>query len=383
MADSLALAKRDLCNIAQVSNDSTALMIKDHTEVDSTELAVYLRTVIGQFRISQPLAVELCRRFENLDRKKQVNGTYLEIDGARSLNAWLEMHEKQIGSKRNFYYVRDGGKKPAPQLTGGADENGGTSGKKKDTAHATFVAHCGDAKKALAEIQRQTDAQLQRQIDTQTPVDFKSLEAQTNVAVYSVFYKFLSLISPEGCEVSQGDNGKFWVRRKREEDDEPEPPSPEDKKAKRSAAAKKAATTRAAKKAAALPPPTQTATTLGECESCCDGTPATEVVGVTKFNSDGQKVCAKCADDHRKYERKYLMRQMGVGKVMGEFHTLKTLAKLGGKPMDLGDGEVHTYPTVADYIARVKEEFLGNTRYDDQKVVVKHIARLEKRMETK
>jgi hypothetical protein len=107
-----AFARRDLCNIAQVSNDSTALMIKDRTTVDATDLAIYLRTLIGQFRISQPLAIELSRRFVNLDRKKQVDGTYLMIDGARSLTAWLEMYEKQIGSKRNFYYVRDGGKKP-------------------------------------------------------------------------------------------------------------------------------------------------------------------------------------------------------------------------------------------------------------------------------
>src|SRR5271156_5307367 len=81
-----------------------------------------------------------------------------------------------------------------------------------------------------------------------------------------------------------------------------EPPSPEESRAKRSAAAKKAAATRAAKKPAAQP-----ATSLGECESCCDGTLATEVVGVTYFNSDGYKYCAKCADHQRKNDRKYLI----------------------------------------------------------------------------
>ncbi|HXN18483.1 MAG TPA: hypothetical protein VN875_09150 [Candidatus Binatus sp.] len=123
MKVTIALAKKTSATFAQVSNEATALMIKDRLTVDATDLAVYLRTVIGQFKISQPLAIELCRRFENLDRHKQVDGTCLEIDGARSLNAWLEANVKQIGSKRNFYYVRDGGKKKtvkaAPQLTDG------------------------------------------------------------------------------------------------------------------------------------------------------------------------------------------------------------------------------------------------------------------------
>ena len=65
---------------------------------------------------------------------------------------------------------------------------------------------------------------------------------------------------------------------------------------------------------------------------------------------------------------------------MGKFCTLKNLVELGGKTMDMSGGETYTYPTVADYIARVKEEFLGNPRHD-QTVVVEHIARLEKKTE--
>jgi len=117
---------------------------------------------------------------------------------------------------------------------------------------------------------------------------------------------------------------------------------------------------------------------VGECEVCCDGTLATEVVGLTDFNNDGYKCCAECADLHRKNDRKRLIRQMGVAKVMGG--SLKDLVDLGGKTLDLGDGEIYTYPTVGDYVVRLKERFLGNPRYD-QAVVAEHIARLEKRMQ--
>lgn len=161
-----------------------------------------------------------------------------------------------------------------------------------------------------------------------------------------------------------------------------DPPSPEDKRAKRSAAAKKAMATRAANKAAqpahvaATPAPS-----LGECESCCDGTLATEVVGVSKWiNPEGYKYCAKCADLHRKNDRKHLIRQMGVPKVMGKFRTIDDLVKFGGKTIDFGDGDGFVYPTFADYIAKLKKKFLGNPKYD-QTVVVEHIARLEKKME--
>jgi hypothetical protein len=139
MATTTALVRqdRDLCNFAQVSNDATAAMIRDRSLVDDTELAVYLRTVIGLCRITKPLALELTRRFENLDRHKQVDGEYLTIDGARSLNAWLEMHEKQIGSKRNFYYVRDGGKKPKPAIPVPQLPDG-TAAPKSETETATY-----------------------------------------------------------------------------------------------------------------------------------------------------------------------------------------------------------------------------------------------------
>ena len=94
-----------------VTDENTKAMIADRWTVDATELAVYVRKSIVDvkktFRLTKPLAIELKRRFENLDRTKQVDGTYLKIDGAKSLNAWLELHASEIGSKRNFYYIID------------------------------------------------------------------------------------------------------------------------------------------------------------------------------------------------------------------------------------------------------------------------------------
>jgi len=94
-----------------VTDENTKAMIADRETVDATELAVYVRKSIVHvkktFKLTKPLAIELQRRFKNLDRTKQVDGTYHKIDGAKSLNAWLELHASEIGSKRNFYYIID------------------------------------------------------------------------------------------------------------------------------------------------------------------------------------------------------------------------------------------------------------------------------------
>lgn len=278
------------------------------------------------------LAKEMKRRFKLLDGKKQVNGEYRTIRGFRSFKKWFASFTGK--SERLAYYLLETEEKKNER-----NKDRRTTEKKKDKVKSLYregevIEHGG------------------RQY------------VVTNVAIHE----------------DTGEKCSFIVEV--EPYSEPDPPSPEDKRAKRSAAAKKAMATRAANKAAAQPMPTpaQPATSLGECEFCCDGALATEVVGVTEWNSDGYKYCAKCADLHRKDDRKYLIRQMSVQKVVGKFCTLETLAELGGKPMDFGDGDVCTYPTVADYIAILKERFLGNESYD-QTVVVEHIARLEKKME--
>ena len=73
--------------------------------------------------VARPLLKEVKRRFKILPREKQVDGTYLEIDGATSFEKWCEKHEKFIGSSRNAYYILDGGnknRKPKPSARRGA-----------------------------------------------------------------------------------------------------------------------------------------------------------------------------------------------------------------------------------------------------------------------
>lgn len=205
------------------------------------------------------LVLEIQRKFKNLDRKKQVDGTYLTIRGFTSFKKWFASFTGK--SERLAYYLLETEKKKNER---NAERR--TSGKKKGTDSATFISRCGDAKKKLAEIQRQISKATPFKDGEDRDSKLKPLHKQINLSVNEVFNEFLAHISPEGYKVRQGDNG--WYLSKKYEDDEPEPPSPEDKKAKRSAAAKKAAATRAANKAAAQPAPAAAApaTTLGECE---------------------------------------------------------------------------------------------------------------------
>ena len=113
---------------------------------------------------------------------------------------------------------------------------------------------------------------------------------------------------------------------------------------------------------------------LGDCGTCCDGTPATETVG-------NNKLCAKCAADIREYNRKRLIRQMGVATVCNEFWSWKSLPD---EPKTMDDGQRGTFETWSkrSYLKALKDKFLGNPRYD-QAVVKKYIASVEKKMEGK
>ena len=107
----IAEPNQELCKIAQLPtfppNEITAIL-KRRTEMDATELAVFTRTfIVHHGKLETPLLKEVKRRFSILDRSKQVDGTYLTIDGARSFNEWLGLHG--IG-KRNAYYILHGGK---------------------------------------------------------------------------------------------------------------------------------------------------------------------------------------------------------------------------------------------------------------------------------
>ena len=156
-------------------------------------------TVAGNALGLMHLVIEMQRKFSLLDRKKQVNGEYLTIRGFRSFKVWFA---KVTGkSERLAYYLLETEKKKNERNT-----ERRTREKKEKAKGTNFAVRCNDTKKALAEIHRQENAHSK-----QNPVDLKSLEKEVNASVYEAFYEFLSLISPEGCEVSQGDNGKFYL----------------------------------------------------------------------------------------------------------------------------------------------------------------------------
>lgn len=341
------------------------------TQMDAEVLGEYVEqnwdNAVGTVSGLMYLVKEMKRRFSLLDRKRQVNGEYLTIRGYKSFDKWFTSFTGK--SRRLAYYLLEGEEKKHKR---NAERRTTEKKKEKDTPSATpdiYTTRYADAKKKLTDLWRERDDPFKDVKEGET-VDFNALEKRTdpNSTISAVIEEVLAAIAPNGCVIGQADNGDWYVTSK----DKFRFVTPEEQKAKRSASAKKAAATRAAQPAPAA--------SLGECESCCDGTPATEVVGVSFFSPEGYKYCAKCAGDHRKDDRRRLIREMGVAKVMGKFYTIETLVKLGGKPMDFGDGDVRTYPTVADYIAKVREEFLGNPRYD-QAVVKEHIVRLEKKTE--
>ena len=366
MTSRLAVREKEgRATVAQSSLADLRTYVNACAEMDGEELGEYIErnwdNAVGNVSGLMFLVKEMKRKFKLLDRKKQVDGTYRTIRGFTSFDKWFT--EVTGKSRREAYYLLETEEKKNQR---NAERR--TSEKKKDTDSATFIARCVDAKKTLAEIQRQ----LNKPSKYGEILDVKSLYGQIEPTIDAVFQEFLALISPKGYEVIQGENG--WTVSKK---DETEPEPPEEKRAKRSAAAKMAMATRAAAKKAAAPA-TKPAEALGACEGCCDGTPATVCIEKDDFLNSTYNYCDECAERDGKNDRKYLIRQMGVAKVLG--CSLKDLVDLGGKTLDLGDGEIYTYPTVGDYVARLKERFLGNLSYD-QTVVVEHIARIEKSME--
>lgn len=92
-----------------VSPSDLKKMVKDRREVDATELAMFARTAVRQNEtacaLTKTLLEELQRRFDRLSKEKGVDGEYPTIDGARSFNGWLELHNIP---KRNVYYKLNG-----------------------------------------------------------------------------------------------------------------------------------------------------------------------------------------------------------------------------------------------------------------------------------
>jgi MgsA AAA+ ATPase C terminal len=113
-AIAVAEPSQELCQMAQLSPfslDQVAAMVKRREALPADELASYTRTFIhhhknGLYKVSPSLLKEVKRRFTILNRKMKVDGTYREIDGARSYNAWLELHKIP---KRTAYRILAGG----------------------------------------------------------------------------------------------------------------------------------------------------------------------------------------------------------------------------------------------------------------------------------
>ena len=103
---------------------------------------------------------------------------------------------------------------------------------------------------------------------------------------------------------------------------------------------------------------------LGECEMCDDSTPATERI-VTATNVSNY--CAKCAEEQREYDRKDLIRRMSVQKCYNPLFSWKRLRDVREEKDD-GNGGTYVPPNKPDYLDWLKEEFLGNERYDQATV---------------
>jgi hypothetical protein len=196
---------------ATVAQPSAAELSVACTQMDAEVLGELVErnwdTVYGNALGLMFLVKEMKRRFKLLDRKRQVNGEYLAIRGFKSFNKWVGSFTGV--SRRKFYYLLETEEKKNER------NKNRRKGGKKDTDSSAFAARCADTKKALAEIQRQLNAHTQ-----QTPVDVKPLEKQINLSVNEALNEFLALIAPEGCEVLQGDNGR-WYLTKKDEDGEP------------------------------------------------------------------------------------------------------------------------------------------------------------------
>ena len=103
----------------------------------------------------------------------------------------------------------------------------------------------------------------------------------------------------------------------------------------------------------------------------CDDAPATVHTGGLLFSD----YCDSCAADSREYDRKALIRKMGVAKVFNKFWSWNGMQNEPNM-MDDGDGNQVSLPSKRKYIDILKKEFLGNPKYD-QAVVAKYVAKVE------
>ena len=116
--------------------------------------------------------------------------------------------------------------------------------------------------------------------------------------------------------------------------------------------------------------PAKVVANLGTCEACYHAPATVRTGGYLSSN-----YCDKCAADDREYDRKALIRKMGVAKVINRFWSWKSLPN-EPKTMDDGEGGQGSLYSKRQYIAMLKEEFLGNTEYN-QTWVAEYVAAVE------
>jgi hypothetical protein len=207
MTDSLATVER----CATVAQPSLADLTTACTEMDGEVLGEYIERnwnlVAGNALGLMFLVKEMKRKFKNLDRKKQLNGEYLTIRGCRSFKEWFNFTGK---SQRMAYYLLETEEKKNERNAGRRSEKK----EKKDKPADSFAARITETKKKLADLHRQMESNC-----TQERQEREALEKQVSTTVWAVVEEFLATVAPDGYEVVQGDNGKWYLTKKK--DDQP------------------------------------------------------------------------------------------------------------------------------------------------------------------
>jgi hypothetical protein len=102
---------------AHIAQELKAAVL-NRCDIDAQRLAEIARSGVGQSKVSRGLTrellVELKRRFKILPKERNVDGSLRTIDGARSFNKWLELHQIP---KRNIFYVLGGRKQDRDFVT--------------------------------------------------------------------------------------------------------------------------------------------------------------------------------------------------------------------------------------------------------------------------
>jgi hypothetical protein len=263
----------------------------------------------------------------------------------------------------------------------------GNENKKVKSLDSGFLARIAAAKEKLADIQREKTAPFK---DGEVR-NLRLLEEQINPTIAGVFQEFLALIAPDGYEVSDSEKGWFVLEK---EEPEPAPVTHVRLSARKSLCESRYIDRKLKgkvfaesnddvtcpdcrslldeKKAKGASNPTAGESmeqpALGECDFCCDGTPATEVLINTP-------VCARCAAEWREKGRKYLRRQMSVKNCYGELSSWKRLRDDRNVIFEGVDGTVYVANKL-DYLEWLRRRFLGNPRFN-QTTVAEYIAEVE------